>query len=338
MRVLFAGSPEIAVPSLRAVAGAAELVGVLTNPESQKGRGLGSSATAVAIAAGGLAPSGAKASPSGGGVPILSFERLGSEARNAVAALEPDLLVSFAYGRIFGPKFLSVFPRGGINVHPSLLPRWRGPTPIPAAILHRDAESGVCVQRIALPGASGSGIDEGDILAQERIVLDERETTASLSDKAARIGAELVAEVVKAIAEGRESARAQVGEASHSSLLAKDDGLIDWSAPVANIDALVRAFDPWPLAFTHFRGLRLAILEAVAYPGCGWLPPSTLAPGAPPSAAAGTILGLDKSLGLMVQGIDGLVALRRLQLQQKKALPWRDFANGLRDLMGARLG
>ena len=334
MRVIFAGSPDIAVPSLQAVAGAAELVGVLTNPESQKGRGLASSATAVALAAAALPGHSDGASHP----PILSFDHLGSEARKAVAALEPELLVSFAYGRIFGPKFLSVFPRGGINVHPSLLPRWRGPTPIPAAILHRDAQSGVCVQRIALPGASSSGIDEGDILATETIVLDGRETTASLSEKAAGIGAKLVAEVLRAMGEGRESARAQVGEASYSSLLAKDDGLIDWSAPVEDIDALVRAFDPWPVAFTSFRGLRLAVLEAVAYPGRGWLPPSTLATGATPSAEAGTILGLDKSLGLMVQGIDGLVALRRLQLQQKKVLPWRDFANGLRDLAGVRLG
>jgi methionyl-tRNA formyltransferase len=333
MRVLFAGSPEIAVPSLRAVAESAKLVGVLTNPESQKGRGLAASATPVALAA---------ADPEiGHGAPILTFDHLGSEAREAVAALSPDLLVSFAYGRIFGPKFLALFPLGGINVHPSLLPRWRGPTPIPAAILHRDRESGVSVQRLALAGADGPGVDSGDLLAVERIPIEERETTASLSRKAAEVGASLLAGVLEAIDEGRAVDRPQAGEPSYSTLLKKDDGLIDWCRPVAEIDALVRAFDPWPGAFTSLRGLRLAVLEAVGYPGRSWLSGTQRVEGAGnPSAegAPGHILGMDKSLGLVVQGRDGLVALRRLQLQQKKALAWREFANGMRDLAGERLG
>lgn len=341
MRVLFAGSPEIAVPSLRAAAASAELVGILTNPESQKGRGLSSSATAVALAAAEIDP----------GLPVLAFERLGAEAREAVAALRADLLVTFAYGRIFGPKFLALFPLGGLNVHPSLLPRWRGPTPIPAAILHRDAESGVCVQRIAL------GVDEGDLLAVGRLTLDPRETTASLSAKAAALGADLLGGALARLAAGTALAAPQVGEPSYSRLLAKDDGLVDWNRPVEEIDALVRAFDPWPGAFTQFRGQRLAIVEAVAHRGVGWSAAGGLVPmvgspaggdsvsgtSAPAALAAatpppGTILGLDKSLGLMVQGFDGLVALRRLQLQHKKALGWREFANGVRDLAGARLG
>jgi len=321
MRVLFAGSPGIAVPSLQAIAGVAELAGILTNEASRRGRGLSTSATPVSLAA---------ASLPGGGPPVLAYERLGAEAREAVAALAPDLLVSFAYGRIFGPKFLSIFPLGGINVHPSLLPRWRGPTPIPAAILHRDVESGVSVQLLAPAGPDGAGIDGGDLLAVERIALDPRETTASLSGKAALVGAGLVASVAKSIAEGRAVSRPQEGEATYSTLLRKDDGLIDWSRPVKVIDALVRAYDPWPGAYTLLRGQRLAVLEAVAHPEPGRKFEAGVAPG--------TILGLDKSLGLMVQGFDGLVALRSLQLQQKKALGWRDFANGVRDLAGTRLG
>ena len=340
MRVVFAGSPEIAVPSLRAVSGVTKLVAVLTNPESQKGRGLVASATPVAIAAAEIAP--------GSRLPILAFEHLGGEAREAVAALSPDLLVSFAYGRIFGPKFLALFPLGGVNIHPSLLPRWRGPTPIPAAILHREAESGVSVQRLALAGADGPGIDAGDLLAVERIVLDPRETTVSLSRKAAEVGARLVADFLAAMVEGRHEARPQEGTPTYSTLLKKDDGLIDWNRPVEELDALVRAFDPWPGAFTRFRGLRLSILEAVAYPGRHWegggggsMGAGTIlgmGAGTNLGMGAGTILGMDKSLGLMVQGHDGFVALRRLQLQQKKALGWREFANGIRDLAGERLG
>lgn len=324
MRVLFAGSPEIAVASLRAVAAGAELVGVLTNPESQKGRGLASSATPVALAAAEL-----PVPP-----PLLSFERLGAEAREAVAALRPELLVSFAYGRIFGPKFLALFPHGGINVHPSLLPRWRGPTPIPAAILHRDNETGVTIQRLA------PGVDEGDILLQEALALDARETTASLSEKASRLGSELLARLLPELDAGRAVSRPQEGEASYTRLLAKDDGLLDWGRPVLELDALVRACDPWPGAFSFLRGLRLAVLETEAHPGQAWVPGEGLRPagGGGGEKAPGTLLGMDKSLGLMVQGFDGLLALRRLQLQHKKALGWREFANGLRDLPGSRLG
>jgi methionyl-tRNA formyltransferase len=297
-----------------------EIVGILTNPESPKGRGLSASATPVAEAAASLFQ---------GAVPVLAFERLGAEAREVVADRRPDLLVSFAYGRIFGPRFLALFPLGGINVHPSLLPRWRGPTPIPAAILHRDTETGVSVQRIA------PGIDEGDLLAVERIALRGRETAEDLAETAALIGADLVSEVVASIAEGRVVGRPQEGEVTCCGLIRKEDGLIEWSDPVTDIDARIRAYCPWPVAFTWLRGLRLSILEAIAYPGMTFAAPSGLDFDA---ALPGTILGLDKSLGLVVQGKDGLVALRRLQLQHKKALYWKEFANGTRDLSGAVLG
>ena len=308
------------MPSLVRLSFEAEVVAVLTNPESQKGRGLGASATPVAEAA---------ASIFQGAVPVLTFDRLGAEAREAIAALAPDLLVSYAYGRIFGPKFLGLFPKGGINVHPSLLPRWRGPTPIPEAILRRDRETGVTVQRLAL------GIDEGDILAVERIPLRGRETTEDLAEMAALIGADLVSGVVADIAAGREKAVPQTGPVLYCGMLRKEDGQIDWNEPVMDIDARVRAYFPWPGAYTWFKGQRLSILEIVAYEGMTYAAPAGLDwDEAPP----GTVLGLDKSLGLVVQGTDGLVALRRLQLQHKKALGWKEFANGVRDLPGARLG
>ncbi len=265
-----------------------------------------------------------------GAVPVLGFDRLGAEAREAIAQLKPDLLVSFAYGRIFGPRFLALFPKGGINIHPSLLPRYRGPTPIPEAILRRDRETGVSVQRIAL------GVDEGELLAVERIPLSGRETTEDLTETAALLGADLLSEVISSIAAGREKAVPQEGPVLYCGMLRKDDGLIDWTEPVLDVDARLRAFYPWPGAFTWFRGQRLAILEAVPYEGMTYAAPAGGLDweGAHP----GTILGLDKSLGLVVQGKDGLVALRRLQLQHKKALGWREFANGVRELSGVVLG
>jgi methionyl-tRNA formyltransferase len=321
VRILFAGSPDIAVPSLVRLSLEHEIVGVLTNPESAKGRGMAVAGTSVARVA---------LERFGGKVPVLAFERLGAEARDAVAALRPELLATFAYGRIFGPKFLSLFPRGGVNVHPSMLPRHRGPTPIQAAILARDAETAVAVQRIALE------MDSGDILGAARIPLSGRENADDIAEIAAILGADLLAGAIEDIASGRERPTPQAGEPSYCSMLTKEDGLIDWDAGVLDIDARVRAFSPWPGAFTYFRGLKLDLLESFPFPG------ETFAAG--PSSldyedpVAGTILGLDKARGIMVKTKDGLIALKRLRLQNKKALPFKEFANGIRDIAGDVLG
>ncbi len=321
MRVLFAGSPDIAVPSLVRLSFEHEIVGILTNPESARGRGLALESTPVAQAA---------AAVLGDRVPILSPTRLGAEAREAVAALGPDILVSYAYGRIFGPKFLALFPKGGVNVHPSLLPRHRGPAPIPSAILARDPETAITVQRLALE------MDCGDILAQLPIRLTGTESAEDLSEVAAIMGADLLSQALEEIEEGREEARPQVGEPSYCSMLRKEDGLVDWRSPLLDIDAKIRAFYPWPGAYTYFRGQRLNLLDAFPYPHVTF----AAGPGSLDfeDALPGTVLGLDKSRGIMVQTIDGLIALRRLQVQQKKALPYREFANGMRGLVGTVLG
>jgi methionyl-tRNA formyltransferase len=321
VRVLFAGSPDIAVPSLIRISFEHEVVGVLTNPESAQGRGLALEGTPVAQAA---------AAVLGGLVPVLSPERLDGAAREAVAALAPDILVSYAYGKIFGPKFLALFPKGGLNVHPSLLPRYRGPAPISAAILARDPATAITVQRLALE------MDCGDILAQFPIRLSGTETAEDLAEVAAIMGADLLSQVLEEVEAGRETARAQSGPPSYCSMLRKEDGLIQWGAPLLDIDAKIRAFYPWPGAFTWFRGQRLNVLEAFPYPHVTF----AAGPGSLDfeDAVPGTVLGLDKSRGIMVQTIDGLLALRRLQVQHKKALPYREFANGMRALVGAVLG
>jgi methionyl-tRNA formyltransferase len=321
VKMLFAGSPAIAVPSLEALSRlcredpAFRLVGLLTNPDARRGRGGKTAPTDVSAAADRL------------GMPPVQLkpERIDGAVREAVAALSPDLLVSFAYGRIFGPRFLSLFPLGGINVHPSLLPKYRGATPIPAAILGRDRETGVSVQRIAL------NMDAGDILAQERIPLAGRETALSLGALAAEMGAELLLRVLRDIALDRAAGTRQNDEeATYCSLIDKDDGLIDWSQGAAELDAQIRAYTPWPLCRTTHRGQELYILEGSPYEGG--------APGSPRRAAApGTVLGADGEAGILVQTGKGILAVSRLQYAAKKALPWRDFLNGARDFAGSRL-
>jgi methionyl-tRNA formyltransferase len=255
---------------------------------------------------------------------ILKPERLSAEVRDAVAALRPDLLVSFAYGRIFGPKFLALFPLGGINIHPSLLPKYRGPAPIPAVILNREAETGISIQKLARE------MDAGDILLQERFPLSGGETTASLSEYTARRSAALLPRVLRGILTGDLRARPQrAEEASFCSLLSKEEGRIDWSLSAVEIDARIRAFNPWPLSWTMHGETVCYILEGRPWEG----------EGGPPSGGAlpGGVLGTDKRAGILIQTGDGVYAASRLQYQMKKALDWKDFLNGARGFTGARL-
>jgi methionyl-tRNA formyltransferase len=314
MRILFAGSPAIAVPSLVMLASHTgthfTVVGILTNPDSLRGRHGTPVPTDIGAAAANILPD----------CPQLKPEKLDSSARSAVAELQPDLLISFAYGRIFGPRFLALFPYGGINVHPSLLPRYRGASPVAAAILNREPETGISIQRIALE------MDTGDLLIQERFPLTGRETTALLSDSLADKAAPLLLDAVTALSTGTvEGVPQSLTGVSYCRLWSKEDGLIDWSKSAVELDAQIRAFTPWPLSFTNHDGRCLYLLEAE---------PTTAAPS---DAKPGTVLGSDRSAGLLIQTGDGVLGVRRLQYQAKKALLWYDFLNGAPELIGAQL-
>ena len=334
IRIMFAGSPAIAVPALEAAValcgragGGFAFAGLLTNPDSPRGRSGKLEPTECAAALGRLCPE---------GPPALKPEKLDAAFRARAESLRPDLLISFAYGKIFGPKFLALFPLGGINIHPSLLPKYRGPTPIPAAIIGRETETGVTIQRLALE------MDSGDILAQEKIALAGRETTASLGGAVARVAAAMLPAALRAIAEsdapGGLRGRAQDGAAaSYCSLIAKADGLIDWGMGAAEIDARIRAFTPWPLSWTTRGGSQLFILKAEALEGAGaaLAQPGMAQPGA---ALPGMVLGKDKNKGILVQTGSGALAVSELQCQGKKALEWGAFLNGARNFIGERLG
>jgi methionyl-tRNA formyltransferase len=313
MRVLFAASAGIAVPVLRALVRYRdfELAGLLTNPDTPRGRHGTPLATETAAALAELDPA----------VPVLKPEKLDAAAREQIAALEPDLLVSFAYGRLFGPRFLALFPLGGINIHPSLLPKYRGPSPIPAAILNRDSETGITIQRLA------AEMDSGDILAQERFPLSGRETGAGLGAFCGEKSAEMLPGVLAAIAGGTCRPRPQDhSRASYCSLIAGEAGMIDWNKSALEIDAQIRAYTPWPLCWTTHGERRLFVLEAQVLESGG------------EGAAPGTVLGIDKGRGILVQTGEGALGMTALQYPGKKALDWRAFANGARNFAGALLG
>ncbi len=329
MRLLFAGTPEFAVPGLRRLsaysdecAGRHQIVGVLSAPDRPAGRGKQVKSPPVARVAKEL------------DLPLLQPERLGRQARERIIRLEPDLLVCAAYGRIFGPKFLELFPYGGINIHPSLLPRHRGPAPVPAAILAGDERTGVCIQRISLE------MDAGDVIAYGERSLDGTERSGELEMELAELGASLLPQVVADIDDGTVRPQPQrEEEATYCRLISKEDAWIDWDASAVWIDRMVRAYDPWPGAWTTLGDRRLRILEArpVATEGqrmrspCGGVQ-------ADGGRRSGRIVGVDNENGILVETGDGCISLRRLQLETKKPLGWRDFWNGLGPLDGVVLG
>lgn len=315
MRILFAGTPDFALPSFKAILDLCseknyEFAAVLTAPARPSGRGRQLRQSPVADAA-------AEAD-----IPVISPVRLGSDARSQIEKLRPDLLICVAYGRIFGPKMLSLFPYGGINLHPSLLPAHRGPAPVPAAILNGDSETGLSVQRLALE------MDAGDILIQERRILEGSETSAGLSQWAAERGAELLCKAVVQIAEGQVDAVPQNhAEATYCSLLKKEDGEIDWNRPAVEIDRQIRAYNPYPGAFTYIDSRKLTIWNSSGVydeESEGFRP--------------GTILKMDRDKGILIQTGSGLVGVITLQLAHKKSLDYRTFFNGSGDLSGKVLG
>lgn len=311
LRILFAGTPEIAVPSLEQAACRHDVVGVLTNPDREAGRGRKTVPSPVKVRAVEL------------GLSVFQPEKLDAPFREDVAARRPDILVVVAYGRIFGPKFLACFPLGGINLHPSLLPKYRGPSPINAAILNGDGETGITVQRLSLK------MDAGDIVLQERIPLTGRETAAALAALAADRGSMLLAEALDRIGGGSAVFTPQrEEEATYCTLLTKEQGRIDFREGAEKITRMIRAFDPWPGAWTVFRGEALRILAAEAAEG----------PSGGEGAVPGTVLGVDKGRGILVQTGEGVLVVTELQLQSKKAMNFASFMNGVRDFLGCVLG
>ena len=218
IKILYAGSPEAARITLEKLFDSQttcgfEIVGVLSNPPSAKGRHKDLIPTPVAAFA------------TQKGIPVFTPEHLDSAARDQIRPLGADLLVCFAYGHIFGPKFLEMFPLGGINLHPSLLPKYRGCTPVPAAILNRDSQTAVTIQTLGLK------MDEGDILAQTIVELKGTETGESLLNYSAEEGARLITGLLSETSKNGNlpAGKAQSGEASYTGIITKEDGKINWN-------------------------------------------------------------------------------------------------------------
>ncbi len=314
LKVLFAGTPEIAVPSLRAIASEFEVAAVLTNPDKPGARGRT------------LIPPPVKQAALELGLPVLQPERLLGDAREAVSLYHPDFLVSFAYGRLFGPRFLTLFGRGAVNIHPSLLPLCRGCAPIQNTILRGDSETAVSIQCIARQ------MDCGDLFYVDRFPLDGTETTPALTDFISRRAARAIVHVLHGIESGTLTPVPQQGDATYTKMVCKEDGVIDWHESAKTIHAKIRALLPWPKATTSLDGTPLMLTGVV-----GPLSEAGSDP-VPDGVLPGTVVRFQKGKGIAIACSDGLLWVDHLQLAARKELDWQSFLNGNSSFMGSVLG
>jgi methionyl-tRNA formyltransferase len=330
-RIVFMGTPQFAVPTLRALHEHHQVVGVVTQPDQPAGRGRHLTASPVKEAALAL------------GLPLFQPESLRPpEAVAHLAGWQPDVLVVAAFGQILREAVLALPPHGCLNVHASLLPRYRGAAPIPAAILAGDEVTGITVMQM------DKGMDTGPILAQAEVPIAVEDTTASLTARLSEVGARLLIETLPGWLDGEIQARPQ--DESRSSIcrpLKKEDGHLDWTRPAAALDRQVRACDPWPGAFTSWQGQPLKVLRARARAeGQGeglpegrerllrrYAPRNDRGGGA---ERPGQVIALEAGIGVVTG--EGVLELLEVQLAGKRPMAAEVFARGQRGLLGGVLG
>ena len=307
-RIVFMGTPDFAVPILDALTRTThKIVGVYTRPDQPAGRGKQ------------LHTSPIKRIAEKHGLPV--FQPLTLRKPEFVAPLSelaPDLIIVAAYGLIFPADVLAIPLRGCINTHASLLPRYRGAAPIVAAILAGDAETGITLMRM------DAGLDTGAILAQRAIPIAANDTTGTLTPKLAGLAAALVIEKLPSILNGEIMPQPQDdSRASVFKTIRKEDGLIDWTLPATEIERRVRAFNPWPSAFTFWNNLQLKVLHALVAP-------------AEINGEPGRLVQAQDEIAVVTG--EGALILREVQLAGKRAMSAREFARGQREFVGSYLG
>ena len=307
-RTIFMGTPDFSVPTLAALLhGGYDVIAVVTQPDRPAGRGRRLELSPV------------KTFAIQHDLPVLQPPTLKApEVVAELAELRPDVIVVAAFGQILRPAVLELPPYGCINVHASLLPRWRGAAPVQAAILAGDQVTGSTIMRM------DAGMDTGPILAQAALAIQPDDTGGTLTARLAQQGAELLAETLPRWLAGQITPQPQDARlATLCRPLRKEQGLIDWARPASEIARAVRAFNPWPAASTVWHGQQLRVLRAKALAGPAGQEPGWV------SQAEGA---------LVVATGDGLLRLDELQLAGRAAMSALDFARGQRSFAASRLG
>jgi len=298
MKIVFAGTPDFALPVLQVLLDSTHTVAaVYSQPDRPAGRGRRTRASPV------------KQLAVSHQIPVFQPGTLRAAAAIAdLGALQPDLVVVVAYGLILPPAVLTVPRLGCINVHASLLPRWRGAAPIQRAILAGDTETGVTLMQME------AGLDRGPVLASRRCAIGATETGGQLHDRLAQLGAALLQDNLDALEQGTLSARVQdAAQVTCAAKLEKREALIDWRLPAAELGRRVRAFNPWPVAETRYAGKQLRIWEADVV-------------AAATGQAPGTVVQAGRQ-GIEVACGSGLLRIQTLQLPGGRPVSAADFSN-----------
>lgn len=300
IRTVFMGSPDFALPVLHGLAAAYPLVGVVTQPDRPAGRGRS------------LTPPPVKNLAAELGIPLIQPRRLRDpEAMAQLRTWDPQLIVVAAFGQILRPELLELPRFGCVNVHASLLPRWRGAAPIPAAILQGDSHTGVTIMLM------DPGVDTGPMLSQRPTPIQPGETARQLSERLAQLGAQLLLETLPRYLSGELLPQPQPEQgATYAPMLKKEDGRLDFNQPAQELERRVRAFHPWPGAFMEWQGLPLKIHRARLGVNAWRQPP-------------GKHLIQDGLPGVATP--QGVLLLEELQPAGKRPLPGADFLRGARN-------
>jgi methionyl-tRNA formyltransferase len=305
MRIVFMGSPSFAIPSLKSLVDVYPIAGVVTQPDRKAGRGRKLSQSAV------------KMWSSEHGFPIIQPQRIKNiEAIEQLRDWSPDVIVVAAYGQILPVEVLELPEWGCLNVHASLLPRWRGAAPIPASILHGDSETGITIMKM------DRGLDTGPILAQRSTSISPEETGGDLMDRLSMIGADLLMDTLPPYLDGDiKPVEQDHTKATYAPMLKKDDGSLDFEQTAEKLARQIRAFEPWPGSFLTWGETRIVVRKAHASPASDGTP--------------GVVTQIE---GLPAVGTNqGLLVLDILQPAGRKSMPGDAFVRGARAFLGSKL-
>jgi methionyl-tRNA formyltransferase len=322
LRAAFAGTPEFALPALAALRAHTEVVGVLTQPDRPSGRGRRLAASAV------------KSAAAAAHLPLAQPLTLAGEAARAVLAKwQPDVLVVVAYGMLLPPEVLALPRYGCINVHASLLPRWRGAAPVQRAILAGDTQTGVSIMQM------DAGLDTGPVLLQRRIGMRADHTAGSLRDELAALGAVALLEALEGLSAGTLRASPQPREGvTYAAKISKAEARIDWTRAAADIERQVRAFNPWPMAETLLEGEQLRVLAARVAPPAAYQdsPEAKRAERVDKISEPGSIVAVSTD-SMTVQCGRGCLGITQVQRPGRRPVSVADYSHSL-GLAGRRLG
>jgi methionyl-tRNA formyltransferase len=314
VRIVFMGSPEFAVQVLELlILNGHNIAAVYTRPDQPAGRGREPQATPVKKAALSLQ------------IPLFQVPNFKtSGAIEDLARLRPEAVVVAAFGQILQQAVLDIPRYGCLNIHPSLLPKYRGPSPVISTILAGDDFAGVSLMRL------DAGMDSGPVFSKAQVPVLAQDTAASLTDKLFRIGAVMLLEVFAALPKGKLAPEPQVeSQATFTREVRKEDGRIDWKLPAREIWRRVRAYQPWPETYTAWRDKRLKIIDAIPWPGVET-----------PGAGGVILLPVSSSqfgAGFGVGTGEGVLAVLRVQIEGKRPVSAAEFARGQKDFLGAVL-